>query len=681
MANLTDIVKDIEDISNNNRVHKVASVSALSTADLVADQSVELIGYHDGTTVGGGSGVIAIARHNGGTSISLTREFPTDWADQAQLTTWFADSGVDELCFIRTDYQNSARIFGSKDDENESFDLLELGSVSSKLFYEKETGILYSYLSEISGTVTDIESDSDGSRLVTVDGTVYRLVDVRKNKTLYFDNIAEMKSQPSEVFTKGARVHINDYYGGWAAVTTREPFAFSGVIVDDAEMLNIRGNAADGYGDHSLGGGLNFLVDTGGEYINRVYGCRPNSDVDDNLNIQAMFNAPKNGMDASFVFASGVQYISSSSQPTVSNLGKVEFRGDSGSLRYSGSDATKYGVYIQDCLSVKWNGLDFDIDSKVCSGAVRIIDIRYQVKIHNTNIKNFSSTDSAGFECAVQAGFVISDINKDPSTAANNSSAGLQVVNCSFGNEATDLDTNFDYNNNFCGGTGLKLLDNCEYWRVSNSAFFGNCVGIWSLDSANGTIVGCEFQEILGVLSKSDISTPYPSGGGVFVSPDGGGGNGGKLTIADCKFNHNWGFSIRSAYSSTNRPIHISGCQFIANSFIPINFATTRQCTVHNNHFERAHNYLSLASYPWASFVSTIDPCFIWLANGTYYTKITENHGDFLPDGVLVYISETTGEGLKQKIANNTVSSTVNNSINVFYNATPSITHDNYVLG
>ncbi len=102
MANLTDIVKDIQDISNNERVHKVASVSTLSTAGLVEGQAVELLGYHANSTVGGGSGVITTARHNGGTAISLTRAFPTDWNDQEQLEVWFAESGSDELCSVRT---------------------------------------------------------------------------------------------------------------------------------------------------------------------------------------------------------------------------------------------------------------------------------------------------------------------------------------------------------------------------------------------------------------------------------------------------------------------------------------------------------------------------------------------------------------------------------------------------
>ncbi len=116
---------------------KVASVSDLASATLVAGQAVELIGYHDGTTVGGGSGVIKIARHNGGTAISLTREFPSDWTDQAQLTSWFADSGSDELCFVRTDHMPlSLTMFGVNDSEKIDIPL------STAINYSKANGFI-----------------------------------------------------------------------------------------------------------------------------------------------------------------------------------------------------------------------------------------------------------------------------------------------------------------------------------------------------------------------------------------------------------------------------------------------------------------------------------------------------------------------------------------------------------
>ncbi len=101
------------------KVRAIASVSALASAALVEGQSVELIGYHDGTTVGGGSGVIKTAIHNGGAAISLTRARPPIWGDNTggAMDDWFADSGVDELCFVLSSDEISEKSFGALDDE------------------------------------------------------------------------------------------------------------------------------------------------------------------------------------------------------------------------------------------------------------------------------------------------------------------------------------------------------------------------------------------------------------------------------------------------------------------------------------------------------------------------------------------------------------------------------------
>ncbi|MBX2849948.1 MAG: hypothetical protein KTR16_16605 [Acidiferrobacterales bacterium] len=89
-------------ISRSESVVKVASVSDLASTTLAEGQAVELIGYHEGANVGGGSGVIKSSRHDGVFNFSLSRTFPLDWDDQAQLAAWYLDSGADELCFSRT---------------------------------------------------------------------------------------------------------------------------------------------------------------------------------------------------------------------------------------------------------------------------------------------------------------------------------------------------------------------------------------------------------------------------------------------------------------------------------------------------------------------------------------------------------------------------------------------------
>ena len=118
---LTDLssgkVQVWQGLTKSNGVAKIASVFDPAFANLVEGQAVELIGYHPDTTVGGGSGVVKTARHNGGTAISLSRAFPAVWGDNStgEMDAWFADSGSDELCFVRlaTSFLNDA-MFGSK---------------------------------------------------------------------------------------------------------------------------------------------------------------------------------------------------------------------------------------------------------------------------------------------------------------------------------------------------------------------------------------------------------------------------------------------------------------------------------------------------------------------------------------------------------------------------------------
>lgn len=89
----------IEQVNTNTdavaeRVIKISSVFDPVFATLQEGDSVELTGYHDGSTVGGGSGVVKTARHNGGTAISLTRERPSDWGNDTggEMTAWFLTS-------------------------------------------------------------------------------------------------------------------------------------------------------------------------------------------------------------------------------------------------------------------------------------------------------------------------------------------------------------------------------------------------------------------------------------------------------------------------------------------------------------------------------------------------------------------------------------------------------------
>lgn len=94
----------LSDFKKSEVVIKINSVFDLEFANLKEGDAVELIGYHDGTAVGGGPGVIALAKHNAITAFSLSKVFPST-NSQAQLTEWFTPDSELTLCLVRKDVQ------------------------------------------------------------------------------------------------------------------------------------------------------------------------------------------------------------------------------------------------------------------------------------------------------------------------------------------------------------------------------------------------------------------------------------------------------------------------------------------------------------------------------------------------------------------------------------------------
>lgn len=96
-------------------VRTLSSIYDPAFANIKEGETVYLKEYHPGSGVGGGHGERKLARHNGGTAISLDRPRPVDWS--GNLTAWFADSGADELCWMRTNLDYcTLEMFGAKSD-------------------------------------------------------------------------------------------------------------------------------------------------------------------------------------------------------------------------------------------------------------------------------------------------------------------------------------------------------------------------------------------------------------------------------------------------------------------------------------------------------------------------------------------------------------------------------------
>lgn len=98
----------------------VGTVKDLQGLVGVGGIQVSVASYHDLDYLsGGGTFVWGTGRHNGGTFIDPNRPFPTDWNDQGQLKTWFAESSSDVGGWSRT-YENDINVsyFGYLKDSN-----------------------------------------------------------------------------------------------------------------------------------------------------------------------------------------------------------------------------------------------------------------------------------------------------------------------------------------------------------------------------------------------------------------------------------------------------------------------------------------------------------------------------------------------------------------------------------
>lgn len=143
--------------------------------NLKEGEAYDLVSYHAGSNVGGGRGVGAIARHNGGTAISKTRTRPTDWTNQTQLTAWFADSEEDELCIVRTDsYPVKPQWFGALGGVDETYLFSRALLVNGKVFAPKTDS---PYI--ISGLQLDFDQVIYGDGVIqTTNGTLIDLAKV-----------------------------------------------------------------------------------------------------------------------------------------------------------------------------------------------------------------------------------------------------------------------------------------------------------------------------------------------------------------------------------------------------------------------------------------------------------------------------------------------------------------------
>lgn len=242
---------------------------------------------------------------------------------------------------------------------------------------------------------------------------------------------------------------------------------------------------------------------------------------------------------------------------------------------------------IDDCLSLNVFWLNFDMNSSNTNTTegINAKDIFGTVKFLNCDFYNFGKDDSVGIRL---------ENASEGSVTQNYGMPGANFDMCNFYNDVlVTLPASFDYNNNANKGQGIYLYDQAEYAKITNCSFIGINIGVRLRSGANVIISACQFT---ACLPKQAASYAF---GVIFIEP--GGTNGGKIQITGCNFNHNWSYCIMSTFTTTERPVFVNNCNFIANGFTPIYMSASGhdRWMITNNWFDRANMHIGATNDPF----------------------------------------------------------------------------------
>jgi hypothetical protein len=321
------------------------------------------------------------------------------------------------------------------------------------------------------------------------------------------------------------------------------------------------------------------------------YGAVGDGITDDSKAIQYAIDSIPDGDDLYLYFPYGEngQY-SIENKITIANKNNVVIEAQNSEIianNFTGINQT--AIKINNCNKVELRNVNFNYNNTSFSQvrAFTISFIEKTLKVINTDVYNFGNSNR-------QRGFYLSNINKDQNLSGFNHYPGALFIGCNFYNECLTSIGEFDYNNSEKHGEGVYFGENAEYWKVIGCSFFSLTCGIYIDGGANGTITNSEFELIDG---RTDKTSGIPDRACVFSAS--GGGNNGKLIVSNCKFTHNYGYSIISYYSSGTRPLQIINNQFIANVLDPILIQETDRTMINSNYFDRCYNYNNIINYPY----------------------------------------------------------------------------------
>lgn len=270
----------------------------------------------------------------------------------------------------------------------------------------------------------------------------------------------------------------------------------------------------------------------------------------------------------------------------ISGKGRVNIH-SFGAVLVNNLSATGAMFDIDDCFSLNVFWLNFDMNSANTNtvDAINAKDIFGTVKFSNLDFYSYGKEDSVGIRL---------ENASEGSVTQNYGMPGANITMCNFYNDVlVTAPASYDYNSNANKGQGIYLYDQAEYVKITNCSFSGICIGIRLRSGANVIISSCQFTACLPKIGGS-----Y-SFGVVFIEP--GGTNGGKIQITACNFNHNWSYCVMSTFATTERPVFINNCDFIANGFTCIYMSVSGhdRWMITNNWFDRANMHIGAVNDPF----------------------------------------------------------------------------------
>jgi hypothetical protein len=258
---------------------------------------------------------------------------------------------------------------------------------------------------------------------------------------------------------------------------------------------------------------------------------------------------------------------------TISNKGTVRIKSEgaviNNSLAATGSVfaiSTVTGVIVEDL------NINMSLNVQATNG-ITVTDVTVSSYFKNLNIYNYSGFTNIG----------ISLTNTSPSAPRN---AGTTIENCNFYNLTTG--GTFDYNTHNRKGIGVRMASSTEYWKMANCTFHGMTVPLYLINGANGLITNCDFTENLPFINPTKYGAIHFEDNAV---------NTGKLTVSNCKFNHNWGYCFFSNTTTLSYPpVVITGCEFISNAVTAMRMGPALSGSVINGNVFRTSNLATTAS-------------------------------------------------------------------------------------